>query len=107
MAHNHEQVQKDNRKAKLANKQLQTSIKSVVKSCQNISAQIMTMETRTDRLEMEVQTVVKQAAVQELQFSDIQWKLEEAEKRQRRNNLWILGIKEGLEGQDTTAYIVS
>ncbi|KAJ1155641.1 hypothetical protein NDU88_008370 [Pleurodeles waltl] len=65
------------------------------------------METRTDRLEMEVQTVVKQAAVQELQFPDIQWKLEEAENRQCCNNLQILGFKEVLEGQDTRAYIVS
>ncbi|KAJ1081810.1 hypothetical protein NDU88_001985 [Pleurodeles waltl] len=90
MVHNHKQVQMDNSKGKLANKQLQTSIKRVVESCQDISAQITTMETRTDRLETEVQTVVKQAAMQELQFSDIQWKLEEAENRQRRNNLRIL-----------------
>ncbi|KAJ1139533.1 hypothetical protein NDU88_005904 [Pleurodeles waltl] len=65
------------------------------------------METRTDILETEVKTVAKQAAVQELQLSDIRWKLEEAENRQRRKNLRILGIKEGLEGQDTRAYIVS
>ncbi|KAJ1113107.1 hypothetical protein NDU88_001362 [Pleurodeles waltl] len=71
MVPNHEQVQKDNRKAKVANKQLLSSIKRVVKSCQDIGARIMTMETRTDKLETEVQTVVKQAAVQELQFSDI------------------------------------
>ncbi|KAJ1205275.1 hypothetical protein NDU88_000710 [Pleurodeles waltl] len=65
------------------------------------------METRTDILEAEVKTVAKQAAVQELQLSDIQWKLEEAENRQRRNSLRIMSIKEGLEGQDTRAYIVS
>ncbi|KAJ1084182.1 hypothetical protein NDU88_004334 [Pleurodeles waltl] len=65
------------------------------------------METRTDIMETEVKTVVKQAAMQELQLSDIHWKLEDADNHQRHNNLRILGIKEGLEGQDARAYIVS
>ncbi|KAJ1082348.1 hypothetical protein NDU88_002516 [Pleurodeles waltl] len=93
MVHNHGQAQKDSRKAQIANKQLQTSIKRVVKSCHDISARITTMETLTDVLETEVKAAVKQSAVQELQISDIQRKLEDAENCQRRNNLRILGIR--------------
>ncbi|KAJ1138673.1 hypothetical protein NDU88_005054 [Pleurodeles waltl] len=65
------------------------------------------METRTEALETEVKATVAQTAMQGQQIFDMQWKLEDAENRQRRNNYRILGIGEGLEGQDTRAYIVS
>ncbi|KAJ1113498.1 hypothetical protein NDU88_001740 [Pleurodeles waltl] len=65
------------------------------------------METRTEELEIEVKAATAQTTTQGQQISDIQWKLEDAENRQRRNNLRILGIAEDLEGQDTRAYIVS
>ncbi|KAJ1092348.1 hypothetical protein NDU88_005459 [Pleurodeles waltl] len=65
------------------------------------------METRTNVLETEVKAAVKQLAVQELHISDIQWKTEDAENRQRGNNLLILGIAEGLEGKDKRTYVVS
>ncbi|KAJ1082522.1 hypothetical protein NDU88_002687 [Pleurodeles waltl] len=65
------------------------------------------METRTEELEIEVKAATAQTMTQGQQISDIQWKLEDAENRQRRNNLRILGIAEDLEGQDTRAYIVS
>ncbi|KAJ1099616.1 hypothetical protein NDU88_004715 [Pleurodeles waltl] len=107
MVYNHEQAQKDSRKAKIANKQVQSLIKRLVKSCHDISTCITTMETRTNVLETEVKAAVKQSAVQELQISDIQWKLEDAENHQRHNNVQILGLAEGLEGQVTRAYIVS
>ncbi|KAJ1140407.1 hypothetical protein NDU88_006760 [Pleurodeles waltl] len=83
------------------------SIKKVVKSCQDIGARIATMETRTEELEIEVKAATAQTMTQGQQISDIQWKLEDAENRQRRNNLRILGIAEDLEGQDTRAYIAS
>ncbi|KAJ1219276.1 hypothetical protein NDU88_006845 [Pleurodeles waltl] len=98
MVHNHEQAQKESRKAKIANRHLQSSIKRVVKSCQDISTRITSMETRTDVLETEVKATVTQTALQGQQILDMQWKPENAENRQRRNNLWILGIAEGLEG---------
>ncbi|KAJ1177873.1 hypothetical protein NDU88_003125 [Pleurodeles waltl] len=65
------------------------------------------MNTRTEALETEVNATAAQTATQGQQISDIQWKLEDAEKRQRQNNLRILGIAEGLEGQDTRTYAVS
>ncbi|KAJ1100639.1 hypothetical protein NDU88_005720 [Pleurodeles waltl] len=107
IVHNHEQAKKESRKVKLANRQLQLSIKKVVKSCQDIGTRIASMETRTEELETEVRMATAQTATQGQQISDIQWKLEDAENRQRRNNLRILGIAEDLEGQDTRAYIVS
>ncbi|KAJ1089956.1 hypothetical protein NDU88_003096 [Pleurodeles waltl] len=63
------------------------------------------METRTEELEIEVKATTAQTTTQGQQISDIQRKLEDAENRQRRNNLRILGIAEDLEGQDTRAYI--
>ncbi|KAJ1158884.1 hypothetical protein NDU88_011557 [Pleurodeles waltl] len=54
MVHNHEQAQKESRKGKLANIQLQLSIKKVVKSWQDIGTRINSMETRTEELETEV-----------------------------------------------------
>ncbi|KAJ1153263.1 hypothetical protein NDU88_006024 [Pleurodeles waltl] len=107
MVHNHEQAQKESRKVKLANRQLKLSIKKVVKSCQDIGTRIASMETRTEELETEVRATTAQTVTQGQQISDIQWKLEDAENRQRRNNLRVLGIAESLEGQDTRAYVVS
>ncbi|KAJ1200482.1 hypothetical protein NDU88_004306 [Pleurodeles waltl] len=65
------------------------------------------METRTKELETEVRAATAQTMTQGQQISDIQWKLEDVENRQRRNNLRIWGIAEDLEGQDTRAYIAS
>ncbi|KAJ1203365.1 hypothetical protein NDU88_007152 [Pleurodeles waltl] len=107
MVQNHEQAQRESRKVKSANRQLQLSIKKVVKSCQDIGTRIASMETRTEELETEVRAATAQTTTEGQQISDIQWKLEDAENHQRRNNLRILGIAEDLEGQDTRAYIVS
>ncbi|KAJ1177448.1 hypothetical protein NDU88_002703 [Pleurodeles waltl] len=107
MVQNHEQAQRESRKMKAANRQLQLSIKKVVKSCQDIGVRIATMETRTEELEVEVKAATAQTSTQWQQILVIQWKLEDAENRQRRNNLRILGIAEDLEGQDTRAYIAS
>ncbi|KAJ1207799.1 hypothetical protein NDU88_003189 [Pleurodeles waltl] len=98
MVQNHEQAQRESRKMKAANRQLQLSIKKVVKSYQDIGVRIATMETRTEELEIEVKAATAQTTTEGQQISDIQWKLEDAENRQRRNNLRILGIAEDLEG---------
>ncbi|KAJ1190253.1 hypothetical protein NDU88_006991 [Pleurodeles waltl] len=105
MVHNHKQTQKESRKAKVANRQLQSSMKKVVKSCQDIS--IASMENQTEMLETEIKATAAQTATQGQQILAFQWKLEDAENIQRQNNLQILGKAEGLEGQDTRAYVVS
>ncbi|KAJ1142884.1 hypothetical protein NDU88_009196 [Pleurodeles waltl] len=81
VVHNHEQAQKESRKAKIVNRQLQSSIKKVVKSCQGISTRIASMETRTEVLEIEVKVTAAQTATQGQQISDSQWKLDDAENR--------------------------
>ncbi|KAJ1217470.1 hypothetical protein NDU88_005064 [Pleurodeles waltl] len=58
----------------------------------DIGVRIATMETRTEELETEVRAATAQTTTQGQQISDIQWKLEDAENRQWRNNLRILGI---------------
>ncbi|KAJ1156693.1 hypothetical protein NDU88_009411 [Pleurodeles waltl] len=105
MVQNHEQAQRESRKMKAANRQLQLSIKKVGKSCQDIGVCIATMETRTEELEIEVKAATAQTTTQGQQISDIQWKLEDVENRQWRSILRILDIAEDLEGQDTRAYI--
>ncbi|KAJ1171405.1 hypothetical protein NDU88_003267 [Pleurodeles waltl] len=94
MVQNHEQAQRESRKMKAANRQLQLSIKKVGKSCQDIGARIATMETRTEELKIEVKAATAQMTTQGQQISDIQWKLEDAENRQRRNNfrIWAMSV---------------
>ncbi|KAJ1153152.1 hypothetical protein NDU88_005914 [Pleurodeles waltl] len=102
----HKQIQGDNKKARLATKQLQVAVSKVAKSCSEIGERIATTETRTSVLEAELGTVVQQSTMHESQLTDIQWKLEDFENQQRHNNLCILGTQEGAEGQDTGAFIV-
>ncbi|KAJ1144642.1 hypothetical protein NDU88_010939 [Pleurodeles waltl] len=68
MVHNHEQAQKESRKAKVANRQLQSSSKKVVKTCQDISTRIASMETRTEKLETEVKATATQTATRGNRF---------------------------------------
>ncbi|KAJ1082736.1 hypothetical protein NDU88_002901 [Pleurodeles waltl] len=71
MVQNHEQAQRESRKMKAANRQLQLSIKKVGKSCQDIGARIATMETRTEELEIEVKAATAQTMTQGQQILDI------------------------------------
>ncbi|KAJ1140856.1 hypothetical protein NDU88_007194 [Pleurodeles waltl] len=64
MVQNHEQAQRESRKMKAANRQLQLSIKKVVKSCQDIGVRIATIETRTEELETEAGLVNVQRHIQ-------------------------------------------
>ncbi|KAJ1190573.1 hypothetical protein NDU88_007311 [Pleurodeles waltl] len=95
-----------------ARKSVPTMFASIMKTKQmppekDIGISIASMEARTEELETEVRAATAQTATQGQQISDIQWKLEDAENRQLRNNLRVLGIAEGLVGQDTRAYVVS
>ncbi|KAJ1109437.1 hypothetical protein NDU88_006798 [Pleurodeles waltl] len=101
----HKQIQGDNKKARLASKQLQVAVSKIAKTCSEVGERIATIETCTSVLEAELGTVAQQSTKHESQLIDIQWKLEDFENRQRRNNLSILGIQEGAEGQDTRAFI--
>ncbi|KAJ1151090.1 hypothetical protein NDU88_003877 [Pleurodeles waltl] len=102
----HKQTQRDSKKARVATKQLQVAISKVAKTCSEIGERIAAIECRADALESDLGAVTKQAAMHESQLSDIQWKVEDFENRQRRNNLRLIGIQEGVEGQDSRAFII-
>ncbi|KAJ1165997.1 hypothetical protein NDU88_006410 [Pleurodeles waltl] len=87
----HKQTQRDSKKARVATKQLQVAISKVAKTCSEIGERIAAIECRADVLESDLGAVTKQAAMHETQLSDIQWKVEDFENRQRRNNLRLIG----------------
>ncbi|KAJ1156797.1 hypothetical protein NDU88_009514 [Pleurodeles waltl] len=91
----HKQTQRDSKKARVATKQLQVAVSKVAKTCSEIGERIAAIECRADVLESDLGSVTKQAAMHETQLSDIQWKVEDFENRQRRNNLRSIGIQEG------------
>ncbi|KAJ1142595.1 hypothetical protein NDU88_008909 [Pleurodeles waltl] len=90
----HKQTQRDSKKARVATKQLQVAVSKVAKTCSEIWERIAAIECRADVLESDLGAVTKQAAMHETQLSDIQWKVEDFENRQRRNNLRLIGIQE-------------
>ncbi|KAJ1155631.1 hypothetical protein NDU88_008360 [Pleurodeles waltl] len=89
----HKQIQGDNKKARVASKQLQLAVSKMAKTFSEIVECIATTETHTSVLEAELGTVVQQSTMHESQLTDIQWKLEDFENWQRHNNLYILGFK--------------
>ncbi|KAJ1153335.1 hypothetical protein NDU88_006096 [Pleurodeles waltl] len=90
----HKQTQRDSKKARMATKQLQVAVSKVAKTCSEIGEWIAAIECRADALESDLGAVTKQAAMHETQLSDIQWKVEDFENRQHRNNLRLIGIQE-------------
>ncbi|KAJ1082935.1 hypothetical protein NDU88_003096 [Pleurodeles waltl] len=90
----HKQTQRDSKKARVATKQLQVAISKVAKTCSEIGERIAVIQCRADALESDLGAVTKQAAMHESQLSDIQWKVEDSENQQRRNNLRLIGIQE-------------
>ncbi|KAJ1205405.1 hypothetical protein NDU88_000840 [Pleurodeles waltl] len=102
----HKQTQGDNKKARVATKQLQVAVSKIAKTCSEIGERIATIESRANVLETGLGVVVQQTAMHDTQLSDIQWKIEDFENWQCRNNLHLLGIQEGVEGQDPRAFII-
>ncbi|KAJ1108726.1 hypothetical protein NDU88_006096 [Pleurodeles waltl] len=102
----HKQIQGDNKKARVVTKHLQVVVSKVAKTFSEIGERFAMIEYRASVPEGEVGTMAQQSALKETQLTDIQWKIEDFENRQRRNNLRILGIQEGVEGQDARAFIV-
>ncbi|KAJ1203195.1 hypothetical protein NDU88_006988 [Pleurodeles waltl] len=91
----------ESRRASVATKRLQGAVRKVAKSCTEIEAKLGTMDERIVAVEEDVDMLKQQNAAQEGQLTDIMWKLEDFENRQRRNNLSFLG----LEGNDIRAYM--
>ncbi|KAJ1211165.1 hypothetical protein NDU88_006526 [Pleurodeles waltl] len=96
----------ENRRARIATKRLQGTVHKVAKSCIEIEGKLNTMEERMMAVEADVDALRVQCASQDGQLTDIMWKLEDHENRQRRNNLRFLGIGEGVKGNDIRAYMI-
>ncbi|KAJ1177249.1 hypothetical protein NDU88_002510 [Pleurodeles waltl] len=95
-----------NRRAKVATKCMQGTVRKVAKSCIEIEAKLCSMDERIAAVEEDVDALKQQSASRDGQLTDVMWKLEDFENRQRRNNLRFLGIAEGLEGSDIQAYMI-
>ncbi|KAJ1164357.1 hypothetical protein NDU88_004797 [Pleurodeles waltl] len=96
----------ESRRARIATKRLQGTVRKVAKSCTEIEVKLCSMEERIVALEEDVDTLKERSAARDDQLTDVMWKLEDFENRQRRNNLRFLGIPEGLEGSNIRTYMV-
>ncbi|KAJ1084385.1 hypothetical protein NDU88_004534 [Pleurodeles waltl] len=97
----------ESRRARIATKKLQGAVRKVAKSCTEIEAKLCSMEDRIVAVEEDMDTLKEQNAERDGQMTDVMWKMEDLENRQRRNNLRFLGIPEGLEGNNIQAYMVN
>ncbi|KAJ1140897.1 hypothetical protein NDU88_007234 [Pleurodeles waltl] len=61
----HKQSQGDNKKARVASKQLQVAVSKIAKSCSEIGERIATIETCTSVLEAELGTAAQQSTMHE------------------------------------------
>ncbi|KAJ1192665.1 hypothetical protein NDU88_001971 [Pleurodeles waltl] len=61
----HKQIQGDNKKARMASKQLQVAVSKITKTCLEIGERIAMIETRTSVLEAELGTVAQQSTMHE------------------------------------------
>ncbi|KAJ1188892.1 hypothetical protein NDU88_005648 [Pleurodeles waltl] len=95
----------ESRRARMATKHPQGTVRKVVKSCAEIEGKLSTMEERTMAVEADIEALRVQTATHDGQLTDIMWKLEDLENRQRRNNLRFLGIK-GEEGNNIREYMI-
>ncbi|KAJ1099370.1 hypothetical protein NDU88_004472 [Pleurodeles waltl] len=96
----------ENRSARVGTKHLQGTVRKLAKSCTEIEAKLNTIEERTAVVEADVETLKEQCVIQDVQLTDLMWKLEDHENQQRRNNVHFLGINEGVEGSDIQAYMI-
>ncbi|KAJ1101566.1 hypothetical protein NDU88_006633 [Pleurodeles waltl] len=84
----------ESRRARIATKKLQGSVRKVAKSCMEIEAKLCSMEDRIVAVEEDMDTLKEQSAARDGQMTDVMWKMEDLENRQRRNNLRFLGRKQ-------------
>ncbi|KAJ1164678.1 hypothetical protein NDU88_005112 [Pleurodeles waltl] len=86
----------ESRRARIATKRLQGTVRKVAKWCKEIEAKLCSMEERIVAVKEDVDTLKEQSATRDEQLKEVMWKMEDFENRQRRNNLRFLGIPEGI-----------
>ncbi|KAJ1155091.1 hypothetical protein NDU88_007827 [Pleurodeles waltl] len=77
----------ESRRARIATKRLQGTVRKVAKSCTEIETKLSSMEERIVAVEEDVVNLKEQNTIRDEQLTDVMWKLEDFENRQRRNNL--------------------
>ncbi|KAJ1188400.1 hypothetical protein NDU88_005161 [Pleurodeles waltl] len=73
----------ESRRARITTKHLQGAIRKVVKSCTEIEEKLSVMENRTAAVEADIEALKEQTETRKGQLTDIMWKLEDYENRQR------------------------
>ncbi|KAJ1107652.1 hypothetical protein NDU88_005042 [Pleurodeles waltl] len=96
----------ENQKARVATKQLQVTVRMIAKSCSEIVEKLNTVESRSSVVEGEMAALKDHVVTQCGQLTDVMWKLEDFENRQRKNNLRFLGIEEGAEGGEIRTFMI-
>ncbi|KAJ1194071.1 hypothetical protein NDU88_003366 [Pleurodeles waltl] len=69
------------RRARIATKRLQGTVRKVAKSCTEIEAKLCSMEERIVAVEEDVYTLKEQSAARDGQLTDVMWKIEDLENR--------------------------
>lgn len=69
--------------AQMAMRKIQGTVRKVAKSCNIINERLTTLETRTETLENDLADTRTRTTAHDAQLTDIQWKLEDHENRQR------------------------
>ncbi|KAJ1103724.1 hypothetical protein NDU88_001145 [Pleurodeles waltl] len=100
-----EESKSESRKTQLACRKMQMSICRVAKTCSEYATRMGEVETRISKLE---DNTASQGAIgdsMKARLDEAQWKLVDLEDK--RNNLRVLGVPEGVKGTDPRGFIVS
>ncbi|XP_078509799.1 olfactory receptor 6N2-like [Lissotriton helveticus] len=90
----------ESRRARRDTKKIQASLRKLNRKYEEVEERVTQVEERTGRMEDEVTDWQAFKNEQGKIVGDLQWKIEDFENRQRRNNVRLLGLEEVLEGQD-------
>ncbi|KAJ1157324.1 hypothetical protein NDU88_010038 [Pleurodeles waltl] len=71
------ETRSENRRARIATKRLQGTVRKVAKLCIEIEGKLNTMEERKLAVEADVEALREHCASQDEQLTDIMWKLED------------------------------
>lgn len=94
------EARQEHKRAHQATRKIQAAICKNTKVCNEIVARTTALEERVVGLEGALENTEHKTTENDAKLTDILWKLEESENRQRRNNLSVLGIEENVEGVD-------
>lgn len=104
LAHRAESKQ-DSARTQGACRKLQNAVRRVGRACSDIGASVGEAESRISVLEDDLAAQKSATEAMKSQKEDVLSRLTDLENRMRRNNLRVLGIPEGVEGEDIRKFI--